>query len=150
MVAVEPQPAGATTLPYSVKEAAWVLGSRGSSQTPNRDSVRIKARMVGPFRGLISTTMVVAFAQKLCARPDLDNTNGVNDDCYGWRTMSRTLDNDRYVLPSDLPVPMDDGDCDHLPGMRMPSVVSRSAKGRSVNVAEASQYMTVFLLSKSG
>ena len=29
---------------------------------------------------------------------------------------------DFTVLPSDLPHPVDDGACDHLPGLAMPSV----------------------------
>lgn len=39
-------------------------------------------------------------------------------------------------LPSDLPVPEDDGATDHLRGMRMPHVVMRSTGGRDVDVAD--------------
>ncbi len=58
--------------------------------------------------------------------------------------MSQSLDNDPHVLPADLPVPVDDGACDHLQGMRMPSVSLRSTKGRYVNVAEVSGRQVVF------
>lgn len=39
-------------------------------------------------------------------------------------------------LPANLPVPLDDGACDHLPGMQFPSIALHSTKGRSVNLAE--------------
>nr|MBA2740848.1 peroxiredoxin [Actinomycetota bacterium] len=34
-----------------------------------------------------------------------------------------------YQLPSDLPVPVDDGACDHLPGTRAPALVLDSSWG---------------------
>lgn len=58
--------------------------------------------------------------------------------------MRQSLDKDPYVLPADLPTPVDDGACDHLQGMRMPSVSLRSTKGRYVNVAEVSARQAVF------
>lgn len=36
-------------------------------------------------------------------------------------------------LPPDLPVPVDDGACDHLPGSRLPSVALRSVAGDTVD-----------------
>ncbi len=51
---------------------------------------------------------------------------------------------DPYVLPSDLPVPVDDGGCDHLSGLKMPSIRLHSTRGRYVDVAEVSQQPTVF------
>jgi peroxiredoxin len=38
------------------------------------------------------------------------------------------------ALPPDLPRPVDDGACDHLVGMRMPSVILASTAGRTVDV----------------
>jgi hypothetical protein len=38
-------------------------------------------------------------------------------------------------LPPDLPVPVDDGACDHLPGLAIPSVKLRSTKDRSVDIS---------------
>jgi peroxiredoxin len=49
-----------------------------------------------------------------------------------------------YLLPRNLPVPVDDNGCDHLEGMRIPSVSLRSTKGRNVNVAEISSRPSVF------
>jgi hypothetical protein len=41
-----------------------------------------------------------------------------------------------FPLPPDLPRPVDDGACDHLPGMQMPPVSLPSTAGRMVNLAE--------------
>src|SRR2546422_10806765 len=38
-------------------------------------------------------------------------------------------------LPPNLPVPLDDGACDHLAGARLPSVALRSTAGRSVKLS---------------
>jgi len=54
------------------------------------------------------------------------------------------LDTNPYMFPADMPVPTDDGACDHLPGMRIPSVSLRSTKGGFLNLAEASQRPSVF------
>jgi peroxiredoxin len=42
---------------------------------------------------------------------------------------------DYTALPADLPRPIDDGACNHLPGMRMPSVTLPSTAGRMVDLA---------------
>jgi peroxiredoxin len=49
-----------------------------------------------------------------------------------------------HRLPPDLPPPVDDGACDHLPGSRVPSVRLGSTGGRVVDVAEAAARPTVF------
>lgn len=54
------------------------------------------------------------------------------------------MDTNPYMFPADMPVPTDDGACDHLPGMRIPSVSLRSTKGGFLNLAEASQRPSVF------
>ncbi len=55
--------------------------------------------------------------------------------------MTRNL----YELPPDLPVPVDDGACYHLPGTEIPALSLRSTHGRDVNVGEASrEKRTVF------
>ena len=41
-------------------------------------------------------------------------------------------------LPADLPVPIDDGACDHLPAMRLPSLPLPATDGRSVSLARCS------------
>lgn len=44
---------------------------------------------------------------------------------------------DLSSLPDDLPVPVDDGACDHLVGMAVPAIALPSTAGRSVVLAEA-------------
>ena len=57
--------------------------------------------------------------------------------------MTRNL----YELPPDLPVPVDDGGCDHLRGMEIPRVSLSSTARGNVNVAEASRSgLTVFFV----
>ncbi len=46
-------------------------------------------------------------------------------------------------LPPDLPVPVDDGACDHLPGLPMPSVRLPSTAGRMVDLAALTAPRTV-------
>ncbi|HLK46568.1 MAG TPA: peroxiredoxin [Bryobacteraceae bacterium] len=46
-------------------------------------------------------------------------------------------------LPPDLPVPKDDGEANHLTGMRMPAVTLGSTAGHRVNLAELARDRTV-------
>lgn len=40
-----------------------------------------------------------------------------------------------YELPKNIPVPVDDGACNHLSGMKLPSVPLMSTRGRVVDIA---------------
>lgn len=51
---------------------------------------------------------------------------------------------DLFELPKDLPVPQDDGACNHLPGKDLPALSLESTAGRSVRLNEQSQSRTVF------
>ncbi len=42
---------------------------------------------------------------------------------------------DLHTLPANLPVPVDDGACDHLPGLALPSMLLTSTAGEAVNLA---------------
>ncbi|HKK13645.1 MAG TPA: peroxiredoxin [Gammaproteobacteria bacterium] len=42
---------------------------------------------------------------------------------------------DLYVLPDDLPVPEDDGACDHLEGEKLPSLSLEGTAGRTVDLS---------------
>ena len=53
---------------------------------------------------------------------------------------------DPYVLPSGLPVPVDDGAADHLPGTRIPSLVLESSHG-PVDVAG---FSVLYVYPRSG
>jgi len=49
-----------------------------------------------------------------------------------------------HHLPPNLPAPVDDGACDHLPGSRVPSVRLASTGGRVVDLAEVADRPAVF------
>ena len=50
---------------------------------------------------------------------------------------------DIYQLPANLPVPVDDGACRHLPGMRVPSIGLISTSNRRVDLSKAAAPRTV-------
>jgi peroxiredoxin len=50
---------------------------------------------------------------------------------------------DLSSLPADLPVPVDDGACDHLVGMSVPAIALPSTGGRDVVLAETGRPRTV-------
>jgi peroxiredoxin len=56
-----------------------------------------------------------------------------------------------YSLPPDLPVPEDDGACDHLAGMAIPPVILPSTSGREVSLLDESAVRTiVYCYPRSG
>ncbi len=55
-----------------------------------------------------------------------------------------------YELPKDLPVPLDDGACDHLPRMRIPSVSLISTAGRPVDLAALPGRTVVYCYPRTG
>jgi peroxiredoxin len=58
---------------------------------------------------------------------------------------------DSFPLPANLPVPLDDGACDHLPGMRIPSIALRSNKGRMLSLSEpTSERVIVYAYPRTG
>lgn len=55
-----------------------------------------------------------------------------------------------YQLPADLPAPVDDGACDHLPGMAIPALVLDSSLG-PVGLAEFSSSLAIlFIYPRTG
>jgi peroxiredoxin len=48
-----------------------------------------------------------------------------------------------YALPPDLPVPVDDGACDHLAGAEVPRVPLPSTAGRWVDLGDPARPLTV-------
>jgi peroxiredoxin len=56
------------------------------------------------------------------------------------------MTSDLHQLPPDLPVPVDDGACDHLPGAQVPSVRLTSTAGRTVDAGALAERPTVFFL----
>ena len=55
-----------------------------------------------------------------------------------------------YQLPKDLPIPIDDGACNHLPGMQLPSVLLMSTTGRAVDLAKISGRTIVYCYPRTG
>jgi peroxiredoxin len=53
-------------------------------------------------------------------------------------------------LPKDLPVPFDDGACDHLQGMALPSLTLPSTAGRTVNPAAISGWLVIYCYPMTG
>ena len=55
-----------------------------------------------------------------------------------------------YQLPDDLPAPEDDGACDHLLGMRLPSVSLPATDGRRVDLAALPGRTVVYAYPRTG
>jgi peroxiredoxin len=51
---------------------------------------------------------------------------------------------DLSVLPANLPVPEDDGACDHLAGMRFPSISLIGTSGNKINICGAQGFAVVY------
>ena len=49
-----------------------------------------------------------------------------------------------FALPIGLPAPEDDGAARHLPGASLPHVRLRSTQGRTVDIAELGEHLSVF------
>ncbi|HEY6356970.1 MAG TPA: peroxiredoxin [Vicinamibacterales bacterium] len=55
------------------------------------------------------------------------------------------------TIPADLPVPVDDGACDHLRGMRLPDVALESTHGRRVNLSrEPNRLLVIYAYPRTG
>src|SRR5687767_3544703 len=55
-----------------------------------------------------------------------------------------------YELPDDLPVPQDDGSCDHLARLRLPSVSLESTAGQLVDLAALPGRTLVYCYPRTG
>jgi peroxiredoxin len=62
--------------------------------------------------------------------------------------MSRT--DNVYQLPKNLPVPVDDGACDHLAGARAPSIPLKSTAGRFVDLATLPGRTVLYCYPRTG
>jgi len=58
--------------------------------------------------------------------------------------------NNLYELPENIPAPVDDGACDHLTGMRLPSVGLMSTAGQVVDLASLSGRVVVYCYPRTG
>lgn len=57
---------------------------------------------------------------------------------------------DPYTLPDDLPAPVDDGACGHLPGVAVPAIALPSTGGDSVSLALLAGRTVVFAYPRTG
>jgi peroxiredoxin len=55
-----------------------------------------------------------------------------------------------YELPKDLPVPLDDGACDHLTGMRLPRITLPSTRGRAVDLSGLGGTTVIYMYPRTG
>ena len=59
-------------------------------------------------------------------------------------------DTDLHEVPEGLPEPEDDGVCDHLPGMRLPSVSLRSTSGEHIDLSALAGATVVYCYPLTG
>jgi peroxiredoxin len=58
---------------------------------------------------------------------------------------------DLYSLPPNLPVPIDDGACDHLVGMQVPPIALPATTGRQITLAnDHSRWTVVYAYPRTG
>ena len=53
-------------------------------------------------------------------------------------------------LPADLPVPVDDGACDHLPGMRLPALELPATDGTMIDLSRIPGRSVVYIYPRTG
>jgi len=61
-----------------------------------------------------------------------------------------TRTDDLHALPPDLPVPVDDGACDHLPGLSLPSLALTATDGRMVDLSALLSRSVVYVYPRTG
>jgi peroxiredoxin len=57
---------------------------------------------------------------------------------------------DPNILPTDLPIPTDDGACAHLPGLTLPLVSLPSTAGRLVDLASMPGQLVIYCYPRTG
>jgi hypothetical protein len=57
---------------------------------------------------------------------------------------------DLYTVPADLPVPTDDGACDHIAGKVLPSISLASTDGEQIDLAALPGRTVVYIYPRSG
>ena len=55
-----------------------------------------------------------------------------------------------HELPKDLPVPEDDGACDHLKGMKLPAIALQATGGRKVDLSSLKGVTVVYIYPRTG
>ncbi len=57
---------------------------------------------------------------------------------------------DLHTLPADLPVPTDDGACDHLPGLALPSTPLTDTRGHAVDLGTHTGTLVIYFYPMLG
>src|SRR5262249_20701027 len=73
--------------------------------------------------------------------------HSITRSCYDPVMHSRY---DLHTLPDGLPVPTDDGLCDHLPGLKLPSIDLNATDGRTVDLAGLLGTTVVYIYPRTG
>jgi peroxiredoxin len=60
------------------------------------------------------------------------------------------MTSDLHALPADLPPPADDGACDHLAGMRLPSLALPATTGDPIDLAALPGRLVVYCFPRAG
>jgi peroxiredoxin len=53
-------------------------------------------------------------------------------------------------LPNDIPIPEDDGACDHLTGMTIPEITLNSTNDSKVNIGNIQGYLIIYIYPMTG
>jgi peroxiredoxin len=53
-------------------------------------------------------------------------------------------------LPSDLPIPQDDGSTDHLKGMKLPQVLLKATNGKTINFGDIQGKLVIYCYPMTG
>lgn len=61
-----------------------------------------------------------------------------------------TRSDNLYALPDDLPIPVNDGACDHLPGMTLPSVPLLATDGTMLDLVALTGRTVVYIYPRTG
>ena len=62
----------------------------------------------------------------------------------------KSVQNSYEELPSNLPVPIDDGACDHFVGMRFPDIFLKSTTGENVNLSRIEGGVVIYCYPMTG
>src|SRR5450631_223277 len=65
-------------------------------------------------------------------------------------TRAGSMNDDPNVLPDDLPIPVDDGAADHLPGVAVPDIRLEGTLGATVSLARLKGRTVVYAYPKTG
>jgi len=58
--------------------------------------------------------------------------------------------NNLNVLPDNLPVPADDGACDHLSGLKLPDITLTTTSGSQINLSKLKETVVLYFYPMTG